>query len=154
LRQSSLSFIKATSPFEVETDFHYVITPPSFVIELFNPPNDERNKFPYPPNFDNDNNDKYWIYKLADFKRFGVELVWMVDIKKRCVYQYRQAEWQPQTFDWDDMLDASDMLPDFRFRVRDMFELNLDTIFRYPQFDKFTLKTRLINIGVDVDNLT
>jgi Putative restriction endonuclease len=154
LRQASLSFVKATSKFEVESDFDYVVTPPDFVIELFNPPNDDRNKFPYPPNIENDNNDKYWIYKLEDYKRFGVELLWMVDISKRCVYQYRQADWQPQTYDWNDNLDASDMLPNFRFRVRDIFELNLDSIFRYPQFDKYTHKIRLMNIGVDVNKLT
>jgi Putative restriction endonuclease len=154
LRQASLSFVKVTSRYETEPVYSYPITPPDFVIELFNPPNDKNNQFPYPPNIENDNNDKYWVYKLEDYKRFGVGLLWMVDISKRCVYQYRQADWQPQTYDWNDQLDARDMLPDFRFRVRDMFELNLDTIFRYPQFDKFTLKTRLVNIGVDVNNLT
>ncbi len=58
--------------------------------------------------------------KIADYLSAGVECVWIVDSKLRCVLAYRSLTEVRQFREGDDLVDE-ELLPGFRVPVRDLF---------------------------------
>jgi Uma2 family endonuclease len=78
---------------------------PDFVIEVISP----TDKF-------TEVMDKIDLY-LQD----GVQLVWAVDMKRKKVTVYTPDGDLSQTFEGDEVLDVSDVVPDFRIKVSELF---------------------------------
>lgn len=60
--------------------------------------------------------------KVADYLAAGTRLVWVVDPESERVAVYRSLL-SPRILDRDEELDGEDVLPGFRVRVGDIFEL-------------------------------
>ena len=60
--------------------------------------------------------------KVADYLAAGTRCVWVVDPESQTVTVYASLLW-PHTFGQDEMLDGDDVVPGFRVRVGDLFEL-------------------------------
>jgi Uma2 family endonuclease len=60
--------------------------------------------------------------KVADYLAAGTLLVWIVDPDRRSVAAYRSLL-EPQIVQTEDLLTAEDVLPGFRLRVAELFEI-------------------------------
>ena len=58
--------------------------------------------------------------KLADYFSAGVDRVWILDTKLRCVFAYRSLTEVQQFREGDDLVDE-ELLPRFRASVKDLF---------------------------------
>jgi hypothetical protein len=134
MRCSAITFTRADRPIE-HGELDYVITPPHIVFEFINAP-EFRDDAPKNKKIDdwfkkelftkhaNEDDDNYWPEKLEEYRRFGVQIMWIIDLHKEEVYEYRQPDWQPVTRKGSGLLDAGDLLPGFRPTVRQLFNPN------------------------------
>jgi Uma2 family endonuclease len=132
MRCSPITFTRADRPIELG-EMGYVLTPPHVVFEFINAP-EFRDDVPEDQKIEdwfkevlfkkhaNEDDDNYWPDKLEDYRRFGVELMWIVDLHNERVHEYRQPDWQPVTRKGDDLLDAGDLIPGFRCTVNQLFD--------------------------------
>lgn len=125
MRSASMTFIKRGRDKKSDPEFDYITIPPDLVIEFMNQPYIKEFDYPLPPELDNENSDNYWPQKLDDYQRFGVGLLWIVDLTKEVVHQYRQPEWKSITLQGDDVLDTAPVIPGFRLTVNELFDLEV-----------------------------
>lgn len=122
LRCSPITLISTERKIQTgEGDF--AITPPAVVIEFINQPEVIAGKdcYPLPVEHENEDSDDYWPTKLEDYRRFGVGLVWILDLSKEVVHEFRQPEWRSRTFRGDEKLEGGEYLPGFVCSVADLF---------------------------------
>jgi len=58
--------------------------------------------------------------KVADYLRAGVRVVWVADPMPQTITEHRTGV-EPRVWRDDDVLTVEDVIPGFRFRVRDAF---------------------------------
>ena len=100
----------------------FVITPPDVAIEFINQPKIPEYDYPLPAEHENEDSDTYWPTKLEDYRRFGVGLVWIIDLSAEVVHEFRQPEWHSHTYRAGDSLEGGEYLPGFRCTVADLFD--------------------------------
>jgi Uma2 family endonuclease len=129
LRSSAITFIKAGREVETDPDFQFIVVPPDFAIEFSHQPYSREHEYSLPAADDNDESETYWPRKIADYQRFGVSLLWVIDLTKEVVLEYRRGNWKPVTLEGDTVLDVGPLIPGFQISVKDLFELNFHNRF-------------------------
>lgn len=67
------------------------------------------------------NTDDEMRIKVTEYFRAGVRLVWLIDPETRSARVYTSAD-QCDSLDQNGVLDGRDVLPGFRFRLRDLID--------------------------------
>jgi Uma2 family endonuclease len=52
----------------------------------------------------------------------GVRLCWLVEIEERVAYVFRQGETKPTVVSYESELDATEILPDFKITLKELYE--------------------------------
>jgi Uma2 family endonuclease len=106
LRGPDVSFVARERYLRLEDESRAFPGPPDLAIEVLSP----------------GNTPAALHGKVADYLAAGARLVWLVDPERQCVTVYRSLL-APRTLPAEGELDGEDVLPGFRARVADIFEV-------------------------------
>ncbi len=124
LRCSAITLFRDENKIKTGQD-DFITTPPNLAIEFINQPDSTYEEYfsSLIVGHDHEDSDTYWQDKVADYQRFGVGRLWIIDLTAEVIHEFRQPDWKSTTFKHGQIIDAGKDFPGFRWLVEDIFSI-------------------------------